>query len=86
MPQLNKNNRAVIPVNYNELNWLNKKHKDVSLPILIFHKIDASGFYIEPQKTEFLIGERFYSLDKGLICINDTYTTKEVINSITHEW
>ena len=77
-----------IPVNYTELNWLNKKNKDISLPLFVYqNNLPYSGCYYRPEKSEILINERYYSLKKGLIVMQpDNDDDDFMINAIAHEW
>ena len=60
-----------IPINYLELNWLNKKDKTIPLPLILFDKVlSSSGIYYAPEKKEILVNERYYPLDKGLIIVH----------------
>lgn len=77
-----------IPSNYLELNWLSKRYKGISLPLIIFDDsiLDYVGFYMSPMKQEILINDRLYPLDYGLIYINDTMDYNSIVNTIAHEF
>lgn len=76
-----------IPTNYIELNWLAKKTKQITMPLIIIDEfIDYSGCYYKPRKQEIYINDKFIPLDKGLIVISGNLPQDFVTNSIAHEW
>ena len=66
-----------------ELNWLSKSDRNILLPQIIFTKIPACGLFLEPQKGELLIGNKYYLMDRGIIEINPDYS---IPAAIAHEW
>jgi hypothetical protein len=76
-----------IPTNYVELNWLNKKDKDIRLPRLIeTNSNDYGGCYYPPGKYEIMIDNKFIPGDRGIIIIAETNDNKFHTNSLVHEW
>lgn len=54
-----------------ELKWL-KPDKQISLPDIVYGRIPSQGAYYEPRWAEVEIDGRNYSLEKGLIVIDDS--------------
>jgi len=67
-----------------ELNWIRKHDKSISIPEIVFTKLDVSGCYYAPVRRELLLNETFVPLDKGLILVDLDDDAAESI--IVHEW
>jgi hypothetical protein len=72
-----------------ELRWIHKKAKDLLYPdVLYVPKLEnKSGCFYHPnKKQELLVGNRIYDLSKGLILISESDDSRELPNTIAHEW
>lgn len=71
---------------YLELNWLAKADKDILLPIVVFADIQYEGYLCKPEKKEVLIDGRYYSLNRGIIVMNDMQNDDDIPATLAHEW
>ena len=70
-----------------ELNWLVRKSKGISKPVICFADIeDVAGCYHSPKRGEVMYGGRYYILDKGLLVIDSKQSDEDMLNTIVHEW
>jgi len=72
-----------------ELNWLAKADKYIRLPVVVsIDRANYSGCFYYPEKEEYLIGDKYYSADNGIIVLSEdqVVTNARLRSTLAHEW
>ena len=68
--------------------WLYRLDKFLPTPILVFDKDPGyGGYYLDPERTEYQIGDSFYDCRNGIIVVSTLECNYSAIpNVIAHEY